>query len=302
MDSFQISVPATSANIGPGYDSAGVAVSRYLKLHVVKQEKWEFQHNSPFLPADPMAEKHYIYHIAHQIADHVGKSLSPCKVVVESEIPLARGLGSSASAIVAGIELANQLLHLHLSTGDKLHYAVSIEGHPDNVTPCLLGGLVISVMIDGKVIYKQIPTIDTDIVIYIPDFEVRTTEARKVLPKHLTMEDAAKASGISNLMTAALLTGDYKLAGQMMEKDMFHEPYRAKLIPDYKQIRNEATNLGAYGTVLSGSGPTMISFVPTGDGTRIAEDLQKKLPSYEVKPLKLDRHGLQVSTTSSIPL
>ncbi|MGM8211241.1 homoserine kinase [Virgibacillus sp. W0430] len=299
MRKFTISVPASSANIGPGYDSAGVAVSRYLTLDVETQDTWEFEHQSPILPANPIAEDHFIYKIAVQIAEKYGEELPACKVIVKSEIPLARGLGSSASAIVAGIELANQLLNLNLTKEQRLHYAVEIEGHPDNVTPCLLGGFVITVMIDNEVEYKQLPAIETDLVIYIPDFEVRTEDARKVLPEQLTMKDATRASGISNLMIAALIAGDYHLAGKMMEKDMFHEPYRAKLIPDYTKIREEATRLGAYGTVLSGSGPTMISFVPSGKGASIAEELQKNLPAYEIKSLKLDPNGLQVSTATT---
>src|SRR5690625_6583963 len=119
-----------------------------------------------------------------------------------SEIPLARGLGSSASAIVAGIELVNQLCHLQLSEKGKLDLAVKIEGHPDNVAAALLGGFVISVNMNDQTSYKKLPVLDMDVVVYIPEFELKTEDSRKVLPKQFQMKDAATASGISNLMVS----------------------------------------------------------------------------------------------------
>src|SRR5690625_648312 len=130
---FKIITPASSANIGPGFDSLGVALSRYLTLHVSKSEGWEFVHSTKHIPPIRNYKDHYIYKVATRVASWHKKQLPPCKVIMESEIPLARGLGSSASAIVAGIELANQLCHLNLSEEDKFLYAVKIEGHSDNV-------------------------------------------------------------------------------------------------------------------------------------------------------------------------
>lgn len=291
---FTISVPASSANIGPGFDSAGVAVGRYLTLQVTKADKWSFDHTNLLIPKVINYEDHYIYKVAKQVADWNDCSLSPCHVLMDSEIPLARGLGSSASAIVAGIELANQLCKLDLTERQKLDYAVKIEGHPDNVAACLLGGFVVTVKMGEEASYKKLPAIDTDLVVYIPSFELKTEDARKVLPDNFQMKDAATASGVSNLMISALLTGDYELAGKMMESDLFHESYRAKLIPNYFEIRSHARKLGAFGTVISGAGPTMISFVPNGKGKLIAEEMQAKLPDYEVAALELDEAGLQV--------
>lgn len=290
-----ITVPASSANIGPGFDSAGIALSKYLKLHVIEQDHlWEFQHKSSLLPSVPVATEHFIYKVAKKVADWHDKTLPPCKVIEESDIPLARGLGSSASAIIAGIEMANQLLELELSTDTKLHYAVEIEGHPDNVAPCLLGGFVVTVMLGNQVEYKKLPAIDTDLVIYIPDYEVRTEDARKVLPPSFPIKEATRASAISNLMIASLMTGDYEIAGKMMEKDLFHEKYRSRLITDYDRIKEEAKRLGAFGTVISGSGPTMISFVPKGKGEIIAQHIKEKHPSLDICALDLDQIGLQV--------
>src|SRR5690625_2666262 len=110
------------------------------------------------------------------------------------------------------------------------------------------------------------------------------------------MKDAATASGISNLMVSSLLTGDYKLAGKMMESDLFHESYRAKLIPNYYELRSHARELGAFGTVISGAGPTMISFVPEGEGKRIAQEMKELFPDYDIAALTIDEAGLTVKS------
>jgi len=299
---FTISVPASSANIGPGFDSAGVAVSRYLTLEVTEAKEWEFTHTTDTIPPVRNYRDHYIYKVAKQVADwQQKKELTPCHVTMDSDIPLARGLGSSASAIVAGIELANQICQLNLTVEEKFAYAVKIEGHPDNVAAALLGGFVVTVKMGDKASYKKLPEIHTDLVVYIPNFELKTEDARKVLPDGLLMKDAATASGVSNLMISALLTGDYELAGKMMESDLFHESYRAKLIPNYFDIRSEARKLGAFGTVISGAGPTMISFVPKGKGAAIAQKMQSVLVDYEVTALNLDQNGLQVKHDVTIP-
>src|SRR5699024_4298110 len=157
--------------------------------------------------------------------------------------------------------MANMLGDLQLTEKEKLDYAVRIEGHSDNVAAALLGGCVVTVKMGDDAQYKKLPPIETDIVIYIPKLELKTADARKVLPSEYVQADAATASGVSNLMVTSLIMGEYELAGNMMESDLFHESYRAKLIPNYYEIRSKARELGAFGTVISGAGPTMISFV-----------------------------------------
>ncbi len=293
---LEIIVPASSANVGPGFDSAGIALTRYLTIKVKKAEEWKFIHETPLVPEVNHYKNHYIYKIATKVAEWNSCTLPPCHVTMHTEIPLARGLGSSASAIVASIELVNQLCGLNLTEEEKLDFAVKIEGHPDNVAAALLGGFVISVKMGEETKYKKLPKLDMDLVVYIPSFELKTDESRKVLPKQFKMKDAATASAISNLMVSSLLTGDYKLAGKMMESDLFHETYRAKLIPNYYEIRSHARELGAYGTVISGAGPTMISFVPQGEGEKIAEKMRTIFPDYDIEKLEIDEEGLRVKT------
>lgn len=291
---FTIIVPASSANIGPGFDSVGLAVDRYLTLHVQKDKSWKFEHEGGFLPNDINYEDHFIYQIAIKVAKMFNKELYPCNIYMKNEIPLARGLGSSSAAVIAGIELANQLCDLKLTTDEKLHFATEYEGHPDNVAPALLGGLVVSSYANQEVDYIKINELDLDIVIYIPEVELKTDYARNVLPKEFSRDHAARASGVCNLLIASLLKKEYELAGKMMEADLFHEPYRAKLIPNYESIKSEAKKYGAYGTVISGAGPTMISFIKQGKGKELANQMSDLLPNYEVSTLKVDQKGLQV--------
>ncbi|MEN1968096.1 homoserine kinase [Lentibacillus sp. N15] len=295
MNMFRITVPASSANIGPCFDSAGLALNRYLTLDVMEHDKWEFEHHSHLLPSSTNHEDHFIYQIAKQTANIYQKKLPACKVLVDSQIPLARGLGSSASAILAGIELANQLCDLRLSEQEKLDTGTIIEGHPDNIAAALFGGVVLSLKNDEEeTTYFRLPSLNLDLIVYIPNFELKTKAARNALPKSYTRQEAAHASGISNLMIAALISGDYILAGKMMEQDIFHEPYRASLISNYQMIREHAKKFGAYGTVISGAGPTLISFVPKGKGRTIVEQVHALFLDYQVSALALDLNGVQV--------
>ncbi|AXI07878.1 homoserine kinase [Oceanobacillus zhaokaii] len=295
MRSFTIQVPASSANIGPGFDSLGLAVNLHLKLEVTEADKWEFEHRSPLLGPVTNYEEHFIYKIAKETAARHNKELRPCKVVETSDIPLARGLGSSSSAVLAGIEIANQIANLSLTAEEKLQYGTDIEGHPDNIAPALYGGLVIAAITDDQETHwVRLPEIRSDIVVHIPNVELKTEKARGVLPEDYSRGQATSASAVSNVFIAALLSDDYSLAGKMMEKDLFHEPYRADLIPNYHLIRNSAKEYGAYGTVISGAGPTMISFVPKGDGETIADQMRRILPDYEIKALQVDLTGLKV--------
>src|SRR5690625_1014981 len=199
MNEFMITVPASSANIGPGFDSAGIAIQRYLTLNVSKSNYWHFNNISTCLPEDSHFEDHYIYQIDHLVADQFGKTLSASHVIVHSDIPLARGLGSSSSAVIAGIELANQRCGLNLSKHDKLKLATEIEGHPDNVAPALLGGLIITTTA-RQVEYVRLSELGIDLVLSIPTIELKTEDARQVLPNTLSRADATHASSVCNVM------------------------------------------------------------------------------------------------------
>ncbi|HLS10203.1 homoserine kinase [Lentibacillus sp.] len=294
MRPFRIRVPASSANIGPGFDSMGLALNLYLTLDISASDKWEIEQHSPHLPELVRTDDHFIVQIARDIASRWRQELSACKMAVRSDIPLARGLGSSASAIVAGIELADQACGLSLTREQKLTLATEIEGHPDNVAPALMGGFVISTATERMIDWVQLPVPGVDVVVYIPDDGLETKAARNVLPDTYTRERAASASAVSNVLIASLASGDFQMAGRMMERDLFHEPYRKDMIPHYDNIRSEAKKSGAYGTVISGSGPTMMSFAPKGKGEAILHYCKDLLPNYQIALLQIDHEGVVV--------
>ena len=197
MIPLSIRVPASTANVGPGFDSVGIALSLYLHVVVKKSDKWQVIHS--FEDSIPTDDKNLIVSTACKVCP----SLSPHIIEVTSNIPLTRGLGSSASAIVAGIELANQLGNLNLTTDQKFKL-LQIEGHPDNVAASILGGTVIGAL-DGKnVSVVRIESKELGVISLIPNEELNTDESRSVLPDVFPFHEAVKASAISNVLVAAL--------------------------------------------------------------------------------------------------
>ncbi len=295
---WQISVPGSTANLGPGFDSIGLGLSLYLKLTVSLQDTWEIIHLDDNGPKEFELEEHLLYVIAKKIADQYGKQLPACRVEMASELPLARGLGSSAAAIVAGIELANQVCELGLTVQDKLNLSSQIEGHPDNATASVLGGLTISSMDENGIVDTfHINDIQASFVVYVPDIELKTSEARSVLPEKFDRAYAVSASANANMLAAALMARDFERAGRYMEADLFHEPFRAKLIPAYTEIRTAAKKIGAYGTALSGAGPTLISIIPTAIADEFVQTMKTKFPTHQIILTKADEHGVQINET-----
>ncbi|MBY0148839.1 homoserine kinase [Neobacillus niacini] len=291
---FVIKVPASSANLGPGFDSIGVALDLYLSLEVMKSEKWECYSTSEELKDFPTDEQHYICQIALQTAAKYGKDLHPCKIKVESDIPLARGLGSSASAIIAGIELADTVGELGLSKKEKLLLATEIEGHPDNVGASLYGGLVIGSYQQGEVDVAAINDISFEVVALIPQESLLTKDSRGVLPTEFSYHDSIRASSIANVLVAALLSKNWELAGEMMEKDIFHQPYRKPLIPFYDEAAIFAKSNGAFGAALSGAGPTVLCFCEEGKGKLLEKSISTAFPNMSAKLLSIDFTGSTV--------
>lgn len=281
---MKIIVPATSANVGPGFDSVGVAVTKYLKIQVCEErEEWMIEHQlGKWIPRD---ERNLLLKIALQIVP----DLQPRRLKMVSDIPLARGLGSSSSVIVAGIELANQLGNLKLSKHEKLQLATKIEGHPDNVAPAIYGNLVIASSVEGQVSAVVAPFPECAFLAYIPNYELRTRDSRGVLPKKLSYKEAVAASSIANVAIAALLTGDMVKAGQAIENDLFHERYRQELVREFATIKKVAKRNGAYATYLSGAGPTVMVLADPDKMPKIKAELEKQ-------PFKGKLHDLQVDT------
>ncbi|MFT8361936.1 MAG: homoserine kinase [Sporolactobacillus sp.] len=293
---FRIKVPGSTANLGPGFDSIGMAIDRYLVLDVSPADTWAFHYlDQPSF--DPPISENLIYQSACRVAADAGRALPPCTIEVHSAIPLSRGLGSSGAAIIAGIELADRLLHLHLKASAKAWIACQIEGHPDNVTASLYGGLVISHQTGTGVHSVCFPAPAFDFVTLIPDFELRTSDARRVLPDSLPFRQAIEGSSVANVLIAALLQSDGELAGQMMESDCFHQCYRTELLPHYSLAQQLAHDAGAFGLFLSGAGPTLMALARSDNSARVQTALQEGFPAYETVILHpVSTHAVCLST------
>jgi homoserine kinase len=291
---FTIRVPASTANLGPGFDSIGLALDLYLALEVERSEKWEFLTSIKELKQFPDDDQHFICQVANQVAQKYGRDLSPCKVKMDSDIPLARGLGSSAAAIVAGIELADYVGNIGLTKQEKLLFATELEGHPDNVGASLYGGLVIGCYQKQEVDLLSFSTISFEIVVVIPEEILLTKDSREVLPAAFSREEAIQASSTANLLVAALLSQNWELAGKMMERDLFHQPYRKPLVKKYREIEEFAKCNGAFGVALSGAGPTLICFTEKGKGEQLAAALKPEFPTMTVKQLNVEDNGSRI--------
>lgn len=284
-----IKVSATSANLGPGFDSCGIALTQYLLVEVLGENKdWEVSHDLG--KSIPDNEENLLVKTALKLAP----DLKPHKLKMKTDIPIAGGLGSSSSVIVAGIELANELSGLNLTENEKLIIATKIEGHPDNVAPAICGGFVVASYIDGQVQSVKLNFPTCDAIAFIPNKELLTKESRGVLPNSLPFNEAIRASSIANVMIAAVSNSDLKLAGKMIEKDIFHERYRGHLVPHLPEVRKISQELGGYGCYLSGAGPTILVLSPPEKTQIITEKLGKLDSTVRIDVLKVDNEGVRI--------
>ena len=291
---MKIIVPATSANVGPGFDSVGIAVSKYLTIEVLEPaDAWLIEHDlGAGIPTD---EKNLLLSTALSIST----DMQPHRIKMTSEVPLARGLGSSSSVIVAGIELANQLADLQLSDDEKLRIATKIEGHPDNVAPAIFGNLVIASYIGEDVQYVTADFPTCDLVAFVPSYQLKTSDSRNVLPIEWSYKEAVAASSVANVAIAALLKGDLVTAGRSIELDQFHERYRQSLVKEFPQVKEVAHQHDAYATYLSGAGPTIMTLLPVEHAEAFAKDLESKGLNGQVFSLKIDTTGVKVEDSES---
>ena len=286
---MKIIVPATSANVGPGFDSVGIAVTRYLTIEILEPaDAWFIEHDlGAGIPTD---EKNLLLSTALSIAP----AIQPHHIKMTSEVPLARGLGSSSSVIVAGIELANQLANLQLSDAEKLRIATEIEGHPDNVAPAIFGNMVIASYIGEDVQYVTADFPSCDLVAFVPSYQLKTSDSRNVLPKEWSYKEAVAASSVANVAIAALLKGDLVTAGRSIELDHFHERYRQSLVKEFPQVKEVAHQHDAYATYLSGAGPTIMNLLAPEHAASFVAALAALGLDGQIFQLKIDTFGVRV--------
>lgn len=288
-----IQVPATSANLGPGFDSFGIAWKLYNRI--------EFDVNCDTLQISGCDARYADENnLAYRAYRH---TLERCGIIpgglsirfVSTDIPVSRGLGSSAALCCAGILAANELHSLRLQKQDMLSLATELEGHPDNAAPALFGGFTVSAVCGGKAVTECCPVSqDLHFTVLIPDFELSTARARAALPGTVSMADAVFNLSHASFMLRALEKGDMELLTLAMD-DKLHQPYRRALIPGYDKAEALAKELGAAGICISGAGSTLLCVSDSPSvGTKLKEALSEKLPGWRVENVEIDRMGATV--------
>lgn len=253
----KVKIPATTANFGPGFDCIGAALGLYNYIEMSFSESPKVQIKEGHDKNIQEDETNLVYITAKKILQQFGIE-KPLEITLYNNIPIARGLGSSAACIVGGIVAASHLAGKALSTDEILYHAVKIEGHPDNIVPALAGGFCISMVDNDKVYYKRLNLPKyLRFVVGIPEFLLKTQEARNVMPKNVYIQDAVFNLSRCALLTASIIERDFTNL-DIFCQDKLHQPYRKSLIPGIDKILSKAKDYGALASFLSGAGPAIV--------------------------------------------
>jgi homoserine kinase len=265
MMKFIVKTPATTANLGPGFDALGLALTLWNETSF-EAEARPAAGNQIQIAVEGEGQGHLhldgnnlIARAARRVFEKLGREMPALRVHCINRIPLGSGMGSSAAATLTGLMGANALAGNPLSQEEILRLATEIEGHPDNVAPAQLGGLVVSTLASGKIVARRIEIAPLALTIVKPDFHFPTRVARQALPKRVTMRDAVHNISRAVLVTKALESGDFDLLGAVMQ-DTLHQPYRLPLIPGASEAMQAAKRAGAAAVALSGAGPSLAAF------------------------------------------
>jgi homoserine kinase len=254
---IKIEVPASTSNIGAGFDTFGLALTLYNSFEVEGNERFEVEIIGEGADRLSKGEDNLFIKAYKRTCQELGIPCQPIKVVQKNDIPLGRGLGSSATAILGGIFAATALGGVKLSTDEVLKIAFNFESHPDNLVPALVGGFVTCAVEGDKVYFERLKfPKELQILVLIPEFEILTEEARKVLPKEVSLKDAIFNIQRATLLIAALVNRDFELLKVAVE-DKLHQPYRGKLLKGFDSFKELAYSLGADAVFISGSGSTI---------------------------------------------
>ncbi len=306
-----VKVPATIANIGPGFDCLGLAVPIYntitieetvlpgtgVEINVLASEDLTDELSLEHIQMD---ENSIIYKAVELLYNSIGQTPSELKITIHSEIPIAKGLGSSASVIVGGLIAANELLGHPADEAALLSIATEVEGHPDNITPAIVGGIVISSSEDdGSIIYRKLnwPE-DWVLTVVIPDYELATEISRSVLPKEVPMKDAVFNLQRMAMFTTALANKDAELM-KLALKDKLHQPYRQKLVPGFDKITEKLKHEDSVmGCVLSGAGPSVLVISQKNGADKVREIIKETWKDLDINvkvvTLPIEQNGAKV--------
>lgn len=254
---MRVRVPASTSNLGPGFDCIGLALRLYLTVEVSTEG-----------PSSPGCE--LVVQGLRKAFAKAGRRPPQVSVRREEAIPEAKGLGSSAAARIAGLMAGNLMLGEPFGREEMLNMAAELEGHPDNAAPALFGGLVVAVRTERGVAFSRLdPPSDLMLALAVPDFRSDTSAARRLLPERVPFSDAVYNVGRASLLVAALAGGDPSPLREAT-KDRLHQPYRESSVPGFEEVCEAALEAGAYGAALSGAGPSVVALC-FGGGREVAE-------------------------------
>lgn len=305
---IHIKTPATTANMGPGFDCIGMAFKLYnniwveetLKGLIIETKKGKSGKSVQY--GVPLGESNLVFQSILKFYEQTGitRKFKGLKIIQEDYIPLTRGLGSSAACVVAGLLTANELSGAKLPKKQIAEITAKIETHPDNSTPAIMGGMIVSVMSGDKLEYIKLDTTDMTknglrFGAIIPDFPLSTEQSKSILPETYSLSDVVFNTSRAALMVAALMSGDYdKLMAGM--DDCIHQPYREKMIPSMSDIFKEAKHIGVKSVFLSGSGPAIIAIYDKPEiKTKLAQFLNMLPDKWEINELEPDNIGATVT-------
>jgi len=300
VSNITVKVPATTANLGPGFDCIGAALKLYneFKFNTFDVDGLIIQVSGSEAEKVQTDESNLLYQAFVKLYQHIEQTPPSVKIEINLGVPLARGLGSSATAIVGGLVAANELAGSPLSELQVMELAIAMEGHPDNVVPALLGGCRLAATSSKGWEICDIPW-HRDIVpvVAIPDFELSTSEARRVLPTEVSRADAIFNISHLGLLLRGLATNREEWLKAALQ-DKLHQPYRQALIPGYETVNAAAVAAGAYGMVISGAGPTLLALADTSNAKSVEAAMlnawMKKGMNSIVRSLPLDTQGTSI--------
>lgn len=306
-----VKVPATTANLGPGFDCMGMALPIYniitieetvlpgtgIEINVISEDDTADELSLEHIPMD---ENSIIYKAVELLYNSIGQTPSELKITIHSQIPIARGLGSSASVIVGGLLAANELLGRPADEAALLSIATEVEGHPDNVTPAIVGGLVLtSSEEDGSIVYRKLDwPQEWNLTLCVPEYELATDISRSVLPKEVPISDAVFNAKRLAMFVHAIHTKDSQLM-KLALKDKLHQPYRMKLVPGLEKIiENLKHEENVLGCVLSGAGPSVLIISEKNNLDRIKDIVKETWADLNIKAdiytLPVENNGAQI--------
>ena len=301
MSYVKVCVPATTANCGPGFDAVGMACTLYndfeLTLHPSGTGRVDIRIAGEGEDRLSRTSSNIVVQAILQVANKAGCMNPDIDLAMTNRIPLARGLGSSAAAIVGGVVCANEALGNPLTKEELLNIASFMEGHPDNVAPALYGGITLSIMEEEKAkTLRFMPPKDLKLIVAVPEFTLATIIARQVLPTKIPFGDAVFNVSRTALLVGALATGNYGFLSSALH-DKLHQPYRQQLIKGMQDVFGAALKAGALGTVISGAGPCLIAYA-TGNEELIGEHMVRAFAKHSVNSyyltLAIDAQGAHV--------